>query len=92
MLNFILAWVAVGLWVLSYGLYFARDLRRWWRLRPQRRAEAARERARRIEAYAAWVRDIPPPRSRVAVMPTPLPPPRTAVIVAFPRGKRRARR
>jgi hypothetical protein len=50
------------------------------------------ERAERIAAYAAWTRNIPPPRSRVPVMPVPLPEPYSAQIVPFPRAKRRARR
>jgi hypothetical protein len=92
MLNAILATVTLILWSSIYGLFFARDIRRWWRTRHQRRARAAMERAERIAAYAAWTRNIPPPRSRVPVMPVPLPEPYSAQIVPFPRAKRRARR
>lgn len=91
-LNVVLAAVAVILWGTSYGLYFARDIRRWWRLRPQRRAQQAAARAQRIAAYQAWTRNIPPPRSRKPVMPVPLPEPHSAQIVPFPRARRHARR
>jgi hypothetical protein len=92
MLNSILAAITLALWATAYGLYFARDVRRWWKLRPKRRAQAVAARARAIEAYAAWTRNIPPPRSRVPVMPVPLPEPHTAQIVPFPRARRRGRR
>ena len=92
MLNSVLAAVTPVLWSTAYGLFFARDFRRWWKRRPERRVQAAAARARAIEAYAAWTRNIPPPRSRKSVMPTPLPDPRTAVIVPFPRARRQGRR
>ncbi len=91
MLNTVLATFAITTWCLTYGLFFARELRRWWRLRPHRRAQALAERRRAELAYAAWVRNIPPPRSRKPVMPPPAPLPvaavrRTGVVVPFPRG------
>ena len=91
-LNTVLALVTFFLWASTWVLFFRRDLRRWWKRRPQQRALAAAERARRIEAYAAWTRNIPPPRSRKPVMPVPLPEPHTAQIVPVPRAKRRVRR
>jgi len=94
MLNSILATVTTILWTLTYGLFFRRDVRRWWKFRHLRRARIAEERKRAVEAYAVWVRNIPPPRprSRVPVMPVPLPDPYSAQIVPFPRAKRRSRR
>ena len=98
MLNSILATCAVLIWTSSYLLYFQRDLRRWWALRPQRRAEERAARQRAVQAYAAWVRDLPPPRSRRAILPEPVPvhsapamPRRTAVVVAFPEPGRSVR-
>jgi hypothetical protein len=97
MLNTVLAWTAAAVWSAAYGIFFARDLRRWWRNRGQRREQNAAERARAIAAYAAWARNIPPPPSRQPIMP---PPPRRPApipqsryggnVVPFPR--RAARR
>ena len=96
MLNAVLASFAVALWCLSYGLYFGRDLYRWWRLRPSRRMAEAAARQQAVQAYADWVRNLPPARSRTPVMPQPvvvpvLPaaPARGAVIVPFPRSSGR---
>ena len=69
MLNTVLAWTAVAVWSTAYGMFFARDVLRWWRTRDQRRAQKAAERVRAVAAYAAWVRNIPPPPSRQPVMP-----------------------
>jgi hypothetical protein len=91
MLNTVLASVAALVWSIAYGWFFLTDLRRWWRARHRRRAQAAAERERARLAYAAWVRDIPPPRSRAPVMPpaplpAALPPRRSGVIIPFPRA------
>jgi hypothetical protein len=75
MLNTILACLTVLTWGGSYWIYFQRDIRRWWRLRHVRRAQTQAERERALQAYAAWVRNIPPPRSRVPVMPVAVPMP-----------------
>lgn len=93
-LNSILAVLTFCLWASTWLIFFRRDIRRWWKQRPAQRAKAAAERQQRIEAYAAWTRNIPPPRprSRVPVMPVPLPEPYSAQIVPFPRAKRGARR
>jgi len=103
MLNASLAVVAVGVWIFSYVLFFARDLRRWWRMRHTRRQHEAVARERAIRAYAAWVRNIPPPRSRAPIMPVPVPMPmpqtslvpvrtivpvHTGVVVPFPQRRR----
>ncbi len=99
MLNFILACLAFLMWSASYVLFFQRDLRRWWATRHLRQARKAAERERALTAYAAWVRNIPPPRSRVPAAPMPLPmrrpdppakpaPSRGGNVVAFPRGGR----
>ncbi len=73
MLNTVLACLAVLTWGGSYCLYFQRDLRRWWVLRHVRRARSQAERDRARQVYAAWVRNIPPPRSRVPVLPVTIP-------------------
>lgn len=92
MLNTVLAWTAAAVWSAAYGIFFARDVRQWWRTRGQRRAHKQAERARAVAAYAAWVRNIPPPPSRKPVMPPPAPPRRPAPagrysgnVVPFPR-------
>lgn len=96
MLNSVLASLAVMTWGASYVIYFQRDVRRWWKHRHRRRALADFERQRARAAYAAWASNIPPPRSRVAILPDPLPDPpaapaRSAVILPFPRERRPAR-
>ena len=100
-LNASLAAAAVAIWTGSYGLFFARDLRRWWRGRHRRRQLEAAAREQAVRAYAAWVRNIPPPRSRVPIMPMAMPtaaaaparaPANTAVVLPFPQGRRAARR
>lgn len=97
MLNTILAAVAAVVWSAAYTLFFLTDLRRWWRGRHQRRAMADAEREQARRAYATWVRNIPPPPSRVAVLPPalprPAPPPaRGGVVIPFPRRANSARR
>lgn len=96
-LNVSLATTALAVWGGSYALFFARDLRRWWRNRHARRQRQAAMREQAIRAYAAWVRNIPPPRSRAPILPAPLPipvppaaraPRRSAVVVPFPQGRR----
>ena len=98
MLDTILASVAAAVWSAAYGVYFAGDLRRWWRGRHQRRAIAATEREEARRAYARWARNIPPPPSRAPILP---PPPLTAprppagqggVVVPFPRRAAASRR
>ena len=74
-MNAALATLAAVLWSTAYVWFFGRELRRWWRGRHARRAQAEAARARARAVYAAWVRDIPPPRSRAAVLPPPAPPP-----------------
>ncbi len=96
MLNTVLAWTALAVWSAAYGVFFARDARRWWRGRDQRKAERAAQKAQAMATYAAWARNIPPPPSRVPVFPPrrplPVPPaPRYGGnVVPFPR--RAARR
>ena len=91
MLDTVLASLAIATWSAAYGWFFATDFRRWWRGRHVRRARAAFEREQARLAYAAWVRNIPPPRSRVPVFPPPrpMPPPPpsrpSAAIIPFPR-------
>jgi hypothetical protein len=97
MLNIVLACVAVLCWGLNYGLFFRHDLRRWWQMRPIRRQQAIAEHERAVRAYAEWVRNMPPPRTRKPIIPSTYPqfpavPAHTAVIVPFPRAKRTARR
>lgn len=99
MLNSVLACLAVLTWGASYWLFWERDLRRWWKGRHQRRAQEAKAREQAVRDYAAWVRNIPPPRSRAPVMPVPMPPAppqsapaRQGVVVPFPRGGRAALR
>jgi hypothetical protein len=98
MLNAILASLTVAIWTTSYSLFFARDVRRWYRLRHHKRAAALTAREQALRVYAAWIRNIPPPRSRLPAMPTPLPDPvpatpaRTALVVQFPRNRVARRR
>jgi hypothetical protein len=97
MLDTALAIAAAVVWATAYALYFLPDLRHWWRGRHHRRALAAAERERARNAYLAWVRDMPPPPSRVPVLPPsparlPPPPRRDGVVVPFPRRTARTRR
>lgn len=98
MVNAVLAGFALLTWGLAYGIFFARDLRRWWRARPARRAQAAAERQNAVKAYAVWVSNIPPARPRRTVIPPyaqfPPPPPlmRGGKIVPFPRSRSGGRR
>jgi hypothetical protein len=93
MLNAVLATIAMLLWLGSYGLFFARDLRRWARERPYRRLVNEMERLEAVRAYAAWVRNMPPapvrPRSAsgASVVPTPVLPPVRGAVRAYP-GRR----
>ena len=97
-MNALLACIAAVVWSASYAIFFQNELVRWWRLRHVRRAQTEAERARAIADYAAWVRNIPPPRSRVPVLPDPAPPiakpqpQRGGEVVPFPRGGRAALR
>jgi hypothetical protein len=88
MLNTILASVATLVWGVAYGWFFASDVRRWWRGRELRRARAAAEREQARRAYAAWVRDIPPPRPHAPIMPQLLTRPasgvQSGVVIPFP--------
>jgi hypothetical protein len=97
MVNASLAVVAALVWGATYSWFFAREIRRWWRSRGRRRAEAEARRERAIAAYAEWVRDIPPPRPRRAILPpVPVPTPAAAparhggIVVPFPGARRRA--
>ena len=99
MLDTALAIAAAAIWAAAYALYFLPDLARWWRGRPRRRARAAAEREQARTTYAAWVRNIPPPPSRVPILPPSpsparLPPParRSGVVIPFPRRATRTRR
>jgi hypothetical protein len=92
-MNAALATLAAVLWTAAYTWFFGRELSRWWHGRGARRAQAEAARARARAVYAAWVRDIPPPRPRAAVFPPPPPPSRQpvptvaagGVVVPFPR-------
>ncbi|MBN9509306.1 MAG: hypothetical protein J0I21_09370 [Alphaproteobacteria bacterium] len=94
-MNAALATLAAVLWTTAYAWFFGRELKRWWRGRDARRAQAEAARARARAAYSAWVRDIPPPPSRVPIFPPPPAPPpprrpgpavaRGGVVVPFPR-------
>lgn len=92
MLDSVLAIVAAVVWSAAYGWFFATDVRRWWRGRHARRARVAAAREQERLAYAAWVRNIPPPRPRTAELPPPppprpaAPPPRGGVVIPFPRA------
>ena len=104
MLNAFLAALALVVWSSSYGLFFQRDLRRWWLGRHERRARQAAERERAVEAYASWIRNFPPPPvaqpytpPAYAAMPDPPPPPppkaapggrKGGEVVPFPPGGR----
>ncbi|MDA8250562.1 MAG: hypothetical protein M0Z28_15505 [Rhodospirillales bacterium] len=98
MLNTVLASVAAVVWSAAYGWFFFTDVRRWWRGRHQRQVRAAAEREQARHAYAAWVRNIPPPPSRVPQLPPPPPPPPLArpatggVVIPFPRRRTASRR
>jgi hypothetical protein len=88
MLNTVLATVAAVVWSTAYGWFFVTDVRRWWRARHVRRAREAAEREQARLAYAAWVRNIPPPPSREPQLPPPprpVAPPARGVVVPFPR-------
>jgi hypothetical protein len=67
------------------------DAVRWWRLRPFDAARSEAERLRAVRAYAAWVRDMPPPPHRPNPPPTMVPvaenPPIRGVVRPFP-GRR----
>jgi len=93
MLNAVLATVAAILWLSSYAMFFAGDMLRWWRMRPYRHAMSEFERLQAVRAYAAWVRNIPPPPPRPArgpvVIPVPEVPPVRGVVAPFP-GRRMA--
>jgi hypothetical protein len=97
MLDTVLAIAAGIIWGTAYGWFFATDVRRWWRGRHRRRALAAEAHEQEKRAYAAWVRDIPPPRSRAAQFPPPPPaPPRQPLpqggtVIPFPRRARGTR-
>lgn len=91
MLNTVLAVTAVSLWSTAYGWFFVADLRRWRRGRARRRALAAVEHEQARRAYAAWVRNIPPPPPRGPRFPPPnpqpvVPPVRGGVVIPFPRA------
>lgn len=91
MLNALLAIVAVCLWVGSYGLFFMHDLRRWARERPHRQRMSELERLRAVQAYAAWVRNMPPPpprrRPATPITPVPVKPPVRGTVFPYP-GRR----
>ena len=98
MLDTVLAIAAGIVWGTAYGWFFATDVRRWWRARGSRRAQATAEREQAKRAYAAWVRNIPPPRSRAAQFPPPPPPapprpplPQGGTVIPFPRRARGTR-
>jgi hypothetical protein len=90
-MNAALATLATVLWTVAYTWFFARELTRWWRGRGARRMRAEAAQAHARAAYAAWVRNIPPPRRREPILPPPartLAPPVPAgrgVVVPFPR-------
>ena len=98
MLNTVLAWTAATVWGTAYGLFFFHDVRRWWRGRALRRARWELERERATRAYAEWVRNIPPPPSRVPHFPPPppvaLPAPQRpgGEVIPFPRRAAGGRR
>jgi hypothetical protein len=74
---------------------FLGDSVRRWRLRPYDGARSEMERLAAVRAYAAWVRDMPPPpvrtKPQVAVVPIAENPPIRGVIEPFP-GRRIAGR
>ena len=92
MLDTVLAIVAGIVWSTAYGWFFAIDIRRWWHGRHRRRALAAAEHEQARLAYAAWVRNIPPPPSRQPELPPvpaarPVAPPiADGVVIPFPRA------
>jgi hypothetical protein len=97
MLNTALGVTAALVWITAYTWFFAHELRRWWRGRPARRHRLMLEREQARAAYAAWVRNIPPPRDRRPIYPPP-PVPRAAprlqpqgVVVSFPHHPRNPR-
>ena len=99
MLNTVLAWVAATVWGTAYGWFFYHDVRRWWRGRALRRAREEWEREQARHAYAEWVRNIPPPRSRAPVFPPPpqpaipaAPPRQGGEVIPFPRRRAASRR
>jgi hypothetical protein len=91
MLNALLATLAATLWLSSYGMFFAGDIARWWRLRPYREAMSEFERLQAVRAYAEWVRNPPPAPVREKAGPALVPeaelPPIRGVIGPFP-GRR----
>jgi hypothetical protein len=91
MLNAVLAIIALFLWMGSYGLFFARDIRRWARERPYRRMLSEMERLEAVRAYAAWVRNIPPgparPRPGKSIVAVPVVPPVRGTVRPYP-GRR----
>ncbi len=74
---------------------FLGDAVRWWRFRPYEDARSERERLAAVRAYAAWVRDMPPPPVRAtppaAIVPVAENPPIRGVVTPFP-GRRIAGR
>lgn len=103
MVNAALAFLTLVVWSLAYGLFFRRELVRWWKTRPARREFKAAQREQALRAYAAWVRNIPPPRPRAPSkrvnLPVTEPPPRprpqpsrNGNVVPFPRGGRAKQR
>jgi hypothetical protein len=84
MLNVVLASVALCLWVASYAAFFARDVRTWARERPYRRLIAEMERLEAVQAYAAWVRNMPSPPPRPYPGPALRPTPERPVVLGGP--------
>jgi len=70
---------------------FLGDAVRWWRVRRYDGARSEVERLAAVRAYAAWVRDMPPPPPRANPAPALVPvaenPPIRGVIRPFP-GRR----
>ena len=82
--NWFLGFFATAIWMINYGLYFARDIAAWWdRRRVRRVRRVLREEAAQDGPLA------PPERHR---FPPPEPPPhpvQDAEILPFPSERRR---
>jgi hypothetical protein len=75
--QWILAGVAVALWVLAYFWFFHADVSRWMRWRAALRAEQSQSRREQLEQQARMIDELaeryqlPPSAQRPRVGPTP---------------------
>jgi hypothetical protein len=85
--------IAVALWAGWRAVALLGGLMRWWVVRSYQHAESEIEGPEAVRAYAAWVRNMPPPpprpRAGPAIKVPPVVPPVRGVVAPYP-GRRMA--